>query len=591
MKMPLAAINNRENLILTSNGKYECIPSPKVEVYLPFTADKFGKFDTDDEMLFVGANKWDPNNPSMQTSAKMTSVKVELNSPEWKEKRGYDLPFSYTDALLSSRTDLLKKYAHRSSKLKLCYWDIETCSDGTGRIPKPTENPIAMIGLSFAEYDIENMEYKNTTETIICDEFEVDKQGEEDLNIIKKFSKLIEKYDPDVIVGYNSWKYDIPYILKRMEMLAIDTHGLTGISKKDCEKIRAMNSHQFHSTDPTNDVNLGIFGRRLHYDIYHVDVVRDTKLTQYGLKNRRMKTVAKKLYPDDADNIIELQDDIENIYGMMQTKEKKDKLRNYLKSDITQTRRLSEFYFGNNIEQAEELEVPLASIINRRNNTVPTLYILKNIRKKIVPYRHNTHVFEHLISRAERKYNEVKFFQGAYVDLYQSGKMPYPLYKYDFSSLYPNIIRTFNLSYENIWVEFELIDSEDIDDSPESYKAYKEKQKLTIEYNDAVLHARIKVTVDLSFRGIIPGIMDDLLNARDELKIDMEELNISSLLYMQKDSQQQIKKIYANSIYGVLSQRTGIGYLPLGATITAMGRWVTKKFCQEADKENSEFIE
>jgi DNA polymerase elongation subunit (family B) len=108
------------------------------------------------------------------------------------------------------------------------------------------------------------------------------------------------------------------------------------------------------------------------------------------------------------------------------------------------------------------MEVPLSVIVNRRNGTIPTLYLLNEmIKNKMIPFSTNTYMYENLIKRAEQDFGETKFFQGAYVDVLQTGKFKVPLYKSDFTSLYPNIIRTFNLSYETTSATFEYLKEEE----------------------------------------------------------------------------------------------------------------------------------
>ena len=142
------------------------------------------------------------------------------------------------------------------------------------------------------------------------------------------------------------------------------------------------------------------------------------------------------------------------------------------------------------------------------------------IGHNMLPVHPNNIVFENLTNWSE-SHGEKKFFQGAFVGVYKTGKMPYPIFKVDYISLYPNVIRTFNISYETVRASFEPIEGE-ISDALETYDIRREGTDLIITYNDKIVHSRVTVTIDQSRRGLVPQMMDNILQGRAAVKKSMK---------------------------------------------------------------------
>lgn len=91
--------------------------------------------------------------------------------------------------------------------------DIEVVAEGLG---DPTETPIAIISLSF----FPAFEGKNTMVLIAKNNIKrIDHDVvalKDEKEMLEKFSEIVEKFDPDIIVGYNINNFDIPYISERL---------------------------------------------------------------------------------------------------------------------------------------------------------------------------------------------------------------------------------------------------------------------------------------------------------------------------------------------------------------------------------------
>jgi DNA polymerase I len=579
-KYPLLVTVHKEKMFVVADGIFKELPALELDLIVP--AEK-GYETLPEDYYFIGLNKYRPDsdNPEFggcKVNDVVPATKLTIPHTVWTETYGRNLPFSYSEYMYVTKKEELQKYP-QTKPLKIMYFDIEVCSDGTGLFPKAERNPIAMIGVKTNQPD---------AQPIIFEDFDPSAPGLEDSKILEDFIDFVYKYDPDIITSYNGWFFDIPYILKRMSRCALDTDKLLGIDKSLMAFSKNVRSYCSHCANPDNDINNGHFGKRIHYDIFMVDVLRDQKLT--GIKNRKMKTLGKFFFKEEADEIVELEDSIENIWKLMGSKEGKATLATYLKSDVNLTEKLSNIYFqSNNISQAEKIGVPLSVMINRRNGTIPTLYLMDEMLKNnMMPTSTNSKIYDFLIKRAENDKNQEKLFQGAYVDLYKRGKIPTKIYKTDFVGLYPSIIRTFNLSYETVNASFELIDEPS--NSMENYKFERNGNILKITFEDEILFCRVHVSIDMSKRGLVPIMLDGIINERKAVKKSMKSVPKSSIEYKKLDSEQNFLKIIANSTYGILAQRTGIGYLPVGITITALGRWITRKVICDLNAQSSELL-
>jgi len=93
--------------------------------------------------------------------------------------------------------------------------DIEIASAGLGN---PTETPIAIISLSF----FPAFEGKNTMVLVAKNNMKkIDHDVlafKDEKEMLEKFLDVVEKFDPDIVVGYNVNDFDIPFISERLRI-------------------------------------------------------------------------------------------------------------------------------------------------------------------------------------------------------------------------------------------------------------------------------------------------------------------------------------------------------------------------------------
>lgn len=148
--------------------------------------------------------------------------------------------------------------------------------------------------------------------------------------------------------------------------------------------------------------------------------------------------------------------------------------------------------------------------------------------------------------------NESRDFEGGYVKEVTPGKYEWVV-SFDFTSLYPSLIMSYNISPETLMGQLEIMTPKEIIDG--GFNKYKDeliKQDLAIAGNSC-LYERKK-------QGMLPILMEDMFNKRVKYKNEMKEkkkLNDETLKdEIQKLSNfEQALKILLNSGFGAVSNQ------------------------------------
>lgn len=450
---------------------------------------------------------------------------IELN----REKSSHYY-LKYNEQLFIDEQDYVLSHAN-TDPLRILYFDIESESKGDGLFPRAKINPILAIGCKFNEEDI-----------VIFDSYD---ENIKDVKLIDDFLDYVKEKDPDIIVGYNSKRFDIEYIVQRCK-----------INRLDYNKLGRFNSTIF------NRKNEIVIKNRIHFDIYD-HVMKDQTLM--GIKSHKMKDVAEwKKLPD----IIELEDnEIKNTGKLF--KENKERLIEYLKSDVRITHQLSKGYLNTCISLAEFIKVPLDNIVNTYSSFIP----------KIICGRHFTKLGYIPIDRNHERYNDQtgKYYQtgfkyqGAVVGINKHGYFP-KTYKVDFSSQYPSSIVTWNLGPDTT----RIMDMEEYSDE---FAIHKTEEFLWLKIPDTNFNKRIVVRIDQSKEGFLKKYIKDLFKLRKELKTKEKEAKNKGdeSAKEQYYAQQWAVKVTLNTIYGFMGNEfANFGDMATALTITGCCRWTVR---------------
>jgi DNA polymerase delta subunit 1 len=438
-----------------------------------------------------------------------------------------------------------------------CSFDIECTSETKKGFPdyKKEKDIITQIGATFIKYNGDKFKYISTIKSPIdgkCSEVpnaDLVEVCNNEIEVVEKFVKIVEKIDPDFISGYNTYDFDWKYIYNRckkfnkeyilQKLSRLDNHP--AYYRKERLSSAAYGDNYFEFIHMYGVTNLDL----------RVLIKRDHKLDSYTLNN-----VSKHFLNDQKDDLPP-QEIFEKVEGT------KEDIAIVCKYCIQDTELVANLFV--------KLKV-FSNIIGMSNvSKVPINYVeLKGQQIK---------VFSQLLAEAREEgyivptipYNTTSddSVTGATVLTAKNGAYYDPIAGLDFASLYPSIMIAFNYCYTTI------VDDEEFDNLPNV--EYKQ-----IEWVDSD-GKEYKVKFVQNVEGLLPKMLNKLWNERKKIKKLMKTAD--SETYAIYDGQQLAIKVSMNSIYGF----TGATYgrLPdkrIASAVTAIGRHsieISKNYAEE----------
>jgi DNA polymerase I len=412
--------------------------------------------------------------------------------------------------------DLPEFFSCSNENFVAAMFDIEVMTEKHKPFPKPESSPIIGIGVSILTNN------KPPQRFILIDKVQ-------EIRLLQGFKKIIEHFSPDILCGYNSKLFDLPFIIKRLELHNIDNKFLSKTGYIFISKHRHINI-------------AGV----VNFDLLE-SVKQDFALR--GIKDKSMKTVAKHY---GFENIIEIED--ERMGDLINVDEKE--LYNYLRSDILITEKLFNHYFPIKRALAELLNIPLNLVIDK-----PPGYLPKILQARVLRSRN---IIGDLTN--EQKYEELEY-TGGEVFFNNKPGIYKPICKIDFVSMYPNIMMQFNLSPDTVSFV------EEIKDVQEFKRIDKENYEL-LYLPEPKLNKTIVIKV-LKRRGLITKELKRIFDRRKELKEKYKKAKSPEReLFF---SQQYALKVLINSVYGFNASNDCLwGDFYIALAITSIGRSLVK---------------
>ncbi len=387
-------------------------------------------------------------------------------------------------------------------KLKILSLDIETSYDG---------KKLYSISLYSEDYRkvliISDKDFKNS----------VSLKTEEEL--LEKFKEELLKFDPDIITGWNLIDFDLKYLYERFKKCNIDfTLG------RDNTKCTIRIEKDFFK-----DSKADFPGRQV------IDGISLLKWNFIKLSDYKLETAAKEILKENK--LIKFQNkgnEIDSLY-----KNDKQKLIDYNLQDAK--------LVYNIIKKSNALDVALQKSlitgmpldrVSASIASLDSLYIPKAIERKVIC---NNSKFE----------EKEKGITGGFVMESVPGIYDYILVL-DFKSLYPSIIRTFNID-------------------PLSYIGQEIKEKNIIRAPNGACFK--------NENGILPEIIKELLELREKAAKERNELERYAI------------KILSNSFFGVLANPNCRFYnYNIANAITYFGQFLIRLTATEIEKKGFKVI-
>jgi DNA polymerase elongation subunit (family B) len=389
---------------------------------------------------------------------------------------------------------------------------------------------------------------------------------ENETDLFQAFYCYVRKVDPDIIAGYNTNKFDIPYLLTRAERLGMKRF-------RYLSRLSHMPVHLHRSQTFTNG---GGTQTNVFIDCPGVIFLDLYPLIRKGYKfeNYKLATVLNE-FKLDAKGDVNYEEIHPYFYGSM---EQRRKLETYCMRDTQGVRevqgktdairRLVAKCKVLRLRARDALDRGLGYVLSMK---VASTYRVEGYLNKKKEYTWNeaqkekVGVLDSALEEIEgygdlwkMKENHEKY-PGAFV--FEPLRAFYRefILTLDFNSLYPSIIQSMNICRST---------------------------QLACETADP--HANISPCVPTRFafskkkEGIFPKIERELVGARKAVKRKMGMEKEGSDRHRMYDAEQNELKIAANSLYGLLGTTTSDVSLLSGAySVTAWGAYFIQRVCDE----------
>jgi DNA polymerase delta subunit 1 len=419
-------------------------------------------------------------------------------------------------------------------------FDIETYSeDRSFPDPESTTNrcPVIQIATTYQRYG-DNEPFKRDLITLkhclAIDGVDIECVSSE-RELLIRWSRSIQENDPDILVGYNIWKFDLEYIFKRARQLNVE--HLFNINRFTDEPSQMYGAKFSSSAYGDNEYSMVRSRGRMQIDLLEL-YKREHKLVKYSLNavsehflgDTKMDMPISEMFAKYESGSSE---DMRAI-GMYCVKDTELPLRLMSKlNDIS-----------NLIEMAKATCVPMNFLIERGQQIKVFSQIAKQTRKENML----------VVTTQDGKTNDsfvgatvLEAKKGAYMDKVVTGL--------DFASLYPTIMRAHNLCYNTIVLDKAYADVEGVE--------YE-----TISWEDAGGKREYKFSQKR--QGVLPQLLENLAKNRKQAKKDMAN---AKDVFMKSvyNSKQLAFKVSMNSIYGFCAAFM-LPCQAISACVTTIGR-------------------
>ncbi len=424
----------------------------------------------------------------------------------------------------------------KNAPLRHLAFDIE-CLPINGAMPTPETSPIVLISLAFAP-DFKSKKTLVLVGKNVSMDGEVEACGNEEA-MLRRFFEIVREYDPDILVGYNSNSFDIPYIVERIKALNKKGARIDPLMGRDGKPV--------YYKKFGNTTRVSVMGR------ITVDVLpllrREFSLKQYTLRNAAKELLgAEKL-------------DIPFLEMEAYWKDNGEKLAKFIEyarrdSELALLFLLKLRLIDKYIALARVSGTLLQDILDGGQTQMVENLILREYKKndRVLPSRPTGEM-------SDERFDEGEELAGAEVLTPKKGLLE-NIVILDYKSLYPTIMMAHNLCYTT-----EVVG--------------ERRDDVVIAPSGGVFVSQ-KVA-----KGIVPAILEELLNRRQATREKMKSANEEE--YRVLDATQLALKILLNSFYGYSGYaRARLYSLTLASAVTSFGReniLRTKKLIEDDIKE------
>jgi len=373
------------------------------------------------------------------------------------------------------------------------------------------------------------------------------------------FQMFLREKNPHVVIGYNIFGFDIPYMVERAKLHGIldrfDVWGIPSTKHSPEKEIKWSSSAYSYQNFRYLDAEGRVF----------VDMLPVVK-REYKFSNYKLKTVSTFFLGETKDPLTH--HDIFDAYrdGVLSNKTKKiTECGKYCVQDsylVLQLFKVLETWIGL-IEMSSICHVPIMSLFTQGQQ----IKVFSQVYKKCMDEGILVQSYNSLPKTSI--FDTIDTYSGAYVFPPKPGIYNWVI-PFDFSSLYPTTIIAYNIDYSSLVIDesvpddkCHVIEWEDhIGCEHDTEKGKKER----------VVCQKYRFRFCKSPMGVIPGLLQTLLAQRAETKKRIKSTPDKTLRTV-LDKRQLAYKVSANSMYGAMGVKKGyLPFMPGAMSTTAMGR-------------------
>ena len=500
---------------------------------------------------------------------------------------------------------LSENYLNQDSpKLNIAFFDIETDFDPERGFADPSDPFMPITSISVYLQWLETMVCLAVPpKTLTMEQAKKELEGIENVMLFEKEGDMIDTFltlieDADILSGWNSEGYDIPYTVNRTSRV---------LSKDDTRRFCLW----------------GQLPKKREYEKYGkiaqtFDLVGRVHLDSLNLY-RKYTYEERHTYRLDAIGEIEVGENKVPYEGTLDQLYNND-FRKFIEYNIQDTALLDKL-------DKKLRFIDLSNTVAHENTVLlqTTMGAVAVTEQGIINEAHNRDL--RVPNRPKRDDTENTQAAGAYVAFPKKGLHKW-IASMDLNSLYPSVIRALNMAPETVvgQIRPEISDSRVHEDmtlkkksfagswegrfSTEEYEAVMEKRKdvaLTVDWEDGradvLSGAEIYQLIfdsqmpwmlssngtifTTEFEGVIPGLLKRWYAERKDmqkmLKKAKDAENKAEIEYW--DKRQLVKKINLNSLYGaILNPGCRFFDKRIGQSTTLTGRTIVKHMSAEANK-------
>ena len=388
---------------------------------------------------------------------------IEISGEEWNKY--------LVDKRYVVKGDLVKVDKEDIPNLRILAFDIETYNPKGS--PDSKIDPIIIISVATSD---------KKTNLFVAG------KDKNDAEIIKKFVDFVKKYDPDIIFGYNSNRFDWIYLMDRARINGIKLN----VDRKNNVPHPSVYGHQ------------SVAGRA------NIDLMDYAEIL-YEVKVKTLKNVAEYLgvLPKSKRVMLEYED----IVKYWDNDNLRQTLLDYALDDVKSTYGIGEIVLPFAIELSRLVGLTLDQVLAASVGFRVEWYLMRFAfnENELVP------------SRIERRHET---YVGALVFTPKQGIFKNVAYM-DFAAMYPSLIIKYNIGPDTFVPSSVQVSEENVNISPvKKYRFLKAPD------------------------GLYKKSLQILLETRKKIKSQLKELDPKSPQYRILDSRQKAIKVIANATYG-----------------------------------------